>query len=170
MLCIKIYSDSDRIESLLECIWNALLRKTPCSSVVCVQKICIKHFHFSLSWFPQGKKRKNGFFLDVRMQNIRFVFRALHSFKEMVYSEHFAVPYRTLSYVGSCMLHDNIVRNKIEYNSDNRLGKRIPSVYVCIFFFFLQNYFCFKFFLFLDTIFFMCIRIFKLDIKFLVGN
>lgn len=110
---------------------KCLVEKTPCSSVVCVQKICIKYFHFSLSWFAQGKKAEGGFLLDVRMQNIRFVFRALHSFKEMVYSEHFPVPYRTLSYVRSCMLHDNIVRNKIEYNSDNRSEKRIPSMYIC---------------------------------------
>lgn len=133
---------------------KCLVEKTPCSSVVCVQKICIKHFHFSLSWFAQGEKSERSFFffLDVRMQNIRFVFRALHSFKEMVYSEHFAVPCRTLSYVRSCMLHDNIVRNKIEYNSDNRSEKRISSMYV----FFLQNVFRFKFFLFLDAAF-LCI-------------
>lgn len=112
---------------------KCLVEKTPCSSVVCVQKICIKHFHFSLSWFAQGKKSGRKFFLDVQMQNIRFVFRALHSFKEMVYSEHFAVPYRTLSYVRSCMLHDNIVRNKIEYKSDNKLEKRIPSMHICFF-------------------------------------
>lgn len=99
-----------------------------------------KAFSFFSFMVCSGEKSGRRFFLDVRMQNIRFVFRALHSFKEMVYSEHFAVPYRTLSYVRSCMLHDNIVRNKIEYNSDNRLEKRIPSMYYVCFF---RKYFMF---------------------------
>lgn len=120
---------------------KCLVEKTPCSSVVCVQKICIKHFHFSLSWFAQRKKAEESFFQTFKCKTYDLSLGLYIASKRwcipnilQFLTEHF------LMYAAACCM---ITSLGIKLNIKVTINWRkefLQCIYV-----FSQNIFCFKF-------------------------